>query len=83
VDAAATDHDPEGLARIGVPVILGVGAASEPFYAPIATALQDRIAGARVATIPELRHFAPIVTPAPVADLIRSVLVPVIQESMP
>lgn len=73
-DAAMPDLDPDGLARIGAPVILGTGTASEPFYAPIAEAIRERVPGARVEHLSGLRHFAPIVNAGPVADLVRPLL---------
>jgi O-succinylbenzoic acid--CoA ligase len=75
-DAAMPGLDPDGLRAIHIPVRLGTGDASEPIYAPIAAALATRIPGATVAALPGLRHFAPIVTPGPVADLVRSLLLP-------
>jgi pimeloyl-ACP methyl ester carboxylesterase len=82
-DAAMPGLDPDGLRAIGVPVRLGTGDASEPVYAPIAGALAQRIPGATVTVLPGLRHFAPIVTPGPVADLVRAVLAPSSDPSPP
>jgi O-succinylbenzoic acid--CoA ligase len=82
-DAAMPGLDPEGLRAIGVPVRLGTGDASEPVYAPIAAAIAQRIPGATATVLPGLRHFAPIVTPGPVADLVRAVLAPSSDPSPP
>jgi pimeloyl-ACP methyl ester carboxylesterase len=73
-DAGMPRLAPDGLAGIRIPVVLGTGDASEPFYAPIGAAVCDLIPGARLERLPGLRHFAPIVTPGPVARLIRSLL---------
>ena len=73
-DAAMPELAPDSLARIRVPVVLGIGGASEPFYAPIAEAIRDLIPGTRLARLPGLRHHAPIVTAGPVADLVRPML---------
>ena len=53
-----------------MPALLGTGGASEPFYAPIAAAVAERVPGSRVQDLPGLRHFAPIVTPGPFAGLV-------------
>ena len=50
-DAALAGLDPDGLARITVPVTILTGGASEPFYAPIARALVERIPGARLVAL--------------------------------
>jgi len=73
-DAAMPDLEPDGLAHIRVPVVLGAGGASEPFYAPIAEAIRQMVPGARLERLPGLRHFAPIVSAGPVAELIRPLL---------
>ncbi len=73
-DIAMPDLDPDGLARIAAPAILATGAASEPFYRPIAEALAARIPGARAVTLPDLRHPAPITDPDPIAALVRDVI---------
>ena len=73
-DAAMPDLDPDGLGRIPIPVVLGTGGASEPFYAPIAVAVAGRIRGATVRSLPDLRHYAPIVSAGAVADLVRPFL---------
>jgi pimeloyl-ACP methyl ester carboxylesterase len=66
--------DPEGLARIVCPVTILTGSASEPFYAPIAGALEARIPGARHVELAGLRHTAPIIDPAPIAAAVRAAL---------
>jgi pimeloyl-ACP methyl ester carboxylesterase len=76
-DAALTGLLPDGLASIGVPVLILTGGASEPFYVPIAGALAGRIPGARRATLDGLAHPAPITAPRPVADAIRAFLEPI------
>ncbi|MFN8621645.1 MAG: alpha/beta fold hydrolase [Chloroflexota bacterium] len=84
-DAAMSGLDPAALDLVRCPVVIGTGTASEPFYAPIAAALAARIPGATVATLPDLRHYAPIVTAAPVAALARPFLLtdPPIDPSQP
>jgi O-succinylbenzoic acid--CoA ligase len=67
-DAGLTGLDPDGLARITAPTLILTGSASEPFYAPIADALAQRIPGARRATLDGLTHTSPIVAPADVAE---------------
>lgn len=69
-DAALDGLEPAGLSRIDAPVTILTGTASEPFYAPIARALVDRIAGARLVSLDGLRHPAPITDPEPVAAAI-------------
>jgi hypothetical protein len=56
------------------PVAIRTGAASEPFYAPLADALAARIPGARRAELAGLRHTAPITDPAPIAVACRAAL---------
>jgi len=73
-DAAMSGLDPEGLARIVCPVTILTGSASEPFYAPIAGALEARIPGARHVKLAGLRHTAPIIDPAPIAAAVRAAL---------
>jgi 3-oxoadipate enol-lactonase len=73
-DVGLSGLDPEGLADIECPVTILTGTASEPFYAPIADRLADRIRGARRVTLEGLAHPAPITEPAVVADAIRSAL---------
>jgi len=73
-DAGLLGLDPEGLARITAPVALLTGSASEPFYAPIARAVTDRIPGARRMELEGLGHTAPLTEPARVADAIRAQL---------
>jgi pimeloyl-ACP methyl ester carboxylesterase len=84
-DAAMTGLDPAILDAIRAPVVLGTGGASEPFYDPIARAIAERIPGARVDVLPDLRHHAPILSAGPVAALIRPLLVlrPPHQERIP
>ena len=74
-DAAMAGLDPDGLARIGCPVTILTGAASEPFYAPIADRLAARITDARRVDLPGLRHTAPITDAALIASAVRAVLV--------
>jgi pimeloyl-ACP methyl ester carboxylesterase len=69
-DAALTGLDPGGLSRIVVPVTILTGTASEPFYAPIARAVVERVPGARLVALDGLRHIAPITDPQPVAAAI-------------
>jgi pimeloyl-ACP methyl ester carboxylesterase len=66
--------DPDGLGRIRCPVTILTGAASEPFYAPIAGTLALRIPGGRSAQLPGLRHTAPITDAALIADAVRDAL---------
>ncbi len=73
-DAAMDGLDPAGLGRIGCPVVILTGGASEPFYAPIAAALAARIVGARLIGLPGLRHTAPITEPDVVAAAIRAAI---------
>jgi len=69
-DAALGGLEPDGLARIVAPVTMLTGTASEPFYAPIARAVVERVAGARLSVLDGLRHTAPITDPEPVASAI-------------
>ena len=69
-DAALTGLDPVGLSRIVAPVTILTGTASESFYAPIAGAVVERIAGARLVVLNALRHAAPITEPNAVAAAI-------------
>lgn len=71
-DAGLSGLDPDGLARIVAPVAILTGAASEPFYAPIADELARRIPGARRATLDGASHTAPITEPVPVAAAVRT-----------
>ena len=73
-DAAMAGLDPNGLARIGCPVTILTGAASEPFYAPIADRLATRITGARRVDLPGLRHTAPITDATRIAHAVRAAL---------
>jgi pimeloyl-ACP methyl ester carboxylesterase len=70
VDAALGGLDPGGLSRIVAPVTVLTGAASEPFYAPIARAVVERVPGARLVALDGLRHTAPITDPEAVAAAI-------------
>jgi 3-oxoadipate enol-lactonase len=70
-DVGLLGLDPDGLARIALPVELALGGASDPLYAELAAALVARIPGAAVVTLPGARHDAPLVDPAPVAAAIR------------
>ena len=73
-DAGMAGLDPDGLGRIGCPVTILTGTASDPFYAPIADALVARITGARRVELPGLRHAAPIRDPGEMAAAVRSAL---------
>jgi O-succinylbenzoic acid--CoA ligase len=73
-DAGQTGLDPGGLARISAPVAILTGAASEPFYAPIADELARRVPHARRVTLDGATHTTPITDPAPVAAAIRACL---------
>ncbi len=73
-DAGLSGLDPDGLATISVPVTILNGSASEPFYAPIADALAERIPGAARRTLDGLVHPSPITNPAPVAAAVRAAL---------
>jgi O-succinylbenzoic acid--CoA ligase len=75
VDAALDGLDPGGLARIVAPVTVLSGSASDPFYAPIARAVVERVAGARLVALDGLRHTAPITDPEPVAAAILDAIV--------
>ncbi len=75
-DVAMRGLEPGGLRAIRAPVVLGTGGASEAFYAPIAAAVAARIPGAAVRSIAGLGHSAPIVTPGPIAALVRSLIPP-------
>jgi pimeloyl-ACP methyl ester carboxylesterase len=76
VDAGLTGLDPDGLARITAPVSILTGAASEPFYAPIADELARRIPAARRQVLDGATHTSPIIEPTPVAAAIRACLEP-------
>jgi O-succinylbenzoic acid--CoA ligase len=67
VDSGLRGLDPPGLGRIGVPVTVLTGNASDAFYQPIAEVLVDRIPGARLVPLPGLTHASPITDPDPVA----------------
>ena len=75
-DAGMAGLEPDGLGSIACPVTILTGAASEPFYAPIADALAARIPGARRAELPALRHTAPVTDPGAIADAVRAALGP-------
>ena len=76
-DGTLAGLDPDGLAHIVAPTLVLTGGASEPFYAPIADALAERIPRARRGTLDGLAHPAPITRPGPVADAVRAFLEPV------
>jgi pimeloyl-ACP methyl ester carboxylesterase len=59
-----------GLSRIVAPVTILTGTASEPFYAPIARAVVERVPGARLVALDGLGHTAPIIDPEPVSGAI-------------
>jgi esterase len=69
-DAALNGLDPAGLAGITAPVTVLTGGASDPFYAPIARAVVERIPGAHLVVLAGLFHTAPITDPEPVAAAI-------------
>ncbi len=73
-DAGMVGLDPGGLAGIACPVTILTGAASEPFYAPLADGLVARIPGARRVHLAGLRHTAPITDPAAVAAAVLAAL---------
>ena len=77
VDASMAGLDPDGLVRIGAPVTVLTGGASELFYAPIADALAARIPGARRDTLEGLTHPSPITQPGIVAAAVRACLEPI------
>jgi o-succinylbenzoate---CoA ligase len=74
VDSGLRGLDPDGLARIHVPVTILTGDASEPFYRPIADALAARIPATRRIDLPAMAHASPITDPGPIAAAIRSSL---------
>jgi pimeloyl-ACP methyl ester carboxylesterase len=73
-DARLAGLDPGGLSRIVAPLTILAGTASEPFYAPIARAVVERVPGARLVTLDGLRHPAPITDPEPVAAAILATI---------
>ena len=73
-DAGLSGLEPDGLTTISVPVTILNGSASEPFYAPIADALAERIPGTARRTLDGLAHPSPITNPAPVAAAVRAAL---------
>jgi len=75
VDVRLSGLDPDALPRIGVPVAVLTGDASEPFYGPIADALVERISTARRTRIAGLGHAAPITDAPIVAAEVRHALV--------
>jgi O-succinylbenzoic acid--CoA ligase len=75
-DAGLAGLDPDGLVRIGAPVAILTGGASEPFYVPIADALAARIPEARRDTLDGWTHPAPITQPGIVAAAVRARLEP-------
>jgi pimeloyl-ACP methyl ester carboxylesterase len=70
IDAALGGLDAGGLSRIVAPVTVLTGTASEPFYAPIARAVVERVPGARLVALDGFRHAAPISDSEPVAAAI-------------
>jgi O-succinylbenzoic acid--CoA ligase len=70
VDAGLRGLDPAGLGRIGVPVTILTGDASDTFYRPIAETLAGRIPGAQQVDLPGMTHASPINDPAPVAEAV-------------
>jgi pimeloyl-ACP methyl ester carboxylesterase len=73
-DSALLGLEAAGLAGIAVPVTLLTGSASEPFYAPIARSVVERIPGAELVELEGLGHAAPLTEPARVAAAIRAQL---------
>jgi len=73
-DAALVGLEPDGLSRITAPVVLLTASASEPFYAPIARNLAQRIPGARQVELEGMGHASPLTEPARVAAAIRDQL---------
>jgi pimeloyl-ACP methyl ester carboxylesterase len=69
-DSDMSGLDPDGLARIQCPVSIATGAATDPFYLPLADALAARIPTARRVTLPGLAHAAPMSNPEAVAALV-------------
>jgi O-succinylbenzoic acid--CoA ligase len=76
-DVGMTGLDPDGMARIPAPVTILTGGASEPFYAPLADAVAERIPGARRDTLEGLTHTSPITQPGAVAPAVRAALEPI------
>ena len=74
VDAGLQGLNPSGLDRIGAPVTLLTGDASEPFYRPITEALLRRIPGSRHVALAGLAHTSPITDPVPVASAVVAAL---------
>ncbi len=74
VDAALPGLRPAGLADITAQVTLLTGGASEPFYEPIATALCERIPGARTVHLPGATHASPITDPVRIAEAVIDTL---------
>ncbi len=73
-DAGLAGLEPTGLGSIACPVTIITGTASEPWYAPIADAVVDRIPGARRADLSGARHTAPITEAIGVAAAVRAAL---------
>ena len=82
VDAGLAGLDPAGLDRIGAPVTLLTGGASESFYRPITEALLRRIPGSRHIELPGFTHAAPITDPAPIAEAISAALTTIKEPSV-
>jgi pimeloyl-ACP methyl ester carboxylesterase len=68
--------DLDGLSRIGCPVRLATGTASEPLYTDIARALASRIRGATVQHLEGLDHLAPVLRPDATARAIEQFIAP-------
>ena len=59
--------EPDILTKIAVPVLVLHGAQTHPFWVGVARALQDRLKRPHVREVPGVAHFAPLVTPGPLA----------------
>jgi pimeloyl-ACP methyl ester carboxylesterase len=66
-DAALLGLEPEGLARIVVPLEMGLGSRSGGPYPAVADELARRVPGLAIERLPELGHGAPVSRPEPVA----------------
>ena len=82
-DAAMPGLSADGLERITAPTVIATGAASDPFYTPIADALAERIGAAATRVgLTGLAHMAPITDAATIADLVlRLAAAPETQET--
>jgi pimeloyl-ACP methyl ester carboxylesterase len=71
-DAPLLGLDPGGLSRIACPTRIATGAASGPLYPAIAEELVRRVPGARLTTIPEVDHMAPVTRPDIIAAAVQT-----------